>query len=112
MFPPGEFNVDDLPTYVVQVPAPAAVLTYQFIVHQPDGTLVTSKRFTVQRPCIQTFRAAAPAEGSSDASSRREMAELVAQHKRLELEIKNLEAALVIVDDLKKSFPVSKEQQP
>jgi len=104
MLPPGQFNVDDLPTYEVKIPAPAAVLSYQFIIHQPDGSLVPSKRFTVQRPCVQNYVVNVP-DDRGDASFRREIAILVAKQHKLAQEVKSYEAALKIIDDLKASLP-------
>jgi hypothetical protein len=104
MLPAGQFNTEDLPTYEVKIPAPAAVFSYQFIVHQPDGSLVPSRRFTVQRPCVQNYKVDVSNEGN-DASIRREMAELVARQSQLARDVKDYEAALKIIDDLKTSVP-------
>jgi len=103
-FPQGALNKADHPTYEIEIPAPAAALTYQFIVHQPNGELVTSKRFAVERPCIQNFKVEVAGD-VSDAPFRKKVTELVAKAKILERDRANYEGALKILEDLKNHLP-------
>jgi hypothetical protein len=104
VFPNGILNEEDRPLYQIEVPAPAATMSYQFIVHQPDGQLTTSNRFVVQRPCIQNFKVEV-AGNSNDAEFRRQVGELVSKAKILERDRANFDAAAKILDELKKNIP-------
>lgn len=100
MFPRGTLNQEDFPEYRVEIPAPTAALTYQFIVHQVDGSLSTSPRFAVQRPCVQNYRVAVP-EDSADAAFKRQVGDLVSKAKSLERETAQLDASMKVIDELK-----------
>jgi hypothetical protein len=100
MFPRGNLNQEDFPEYRVEIPAPTAALTYQFIVHQGDGSLSTSPRFAVQRPCVQNYRVAVP-EDSADAAFKRQVGDLVSKAKSLERETAQLDASMKVIDELK-----------
>jgi len=102
MLPKGRLNAEDLPTYEVKIPAPSAVLTYQFIIHQPDGSLVPSRRYTVQRPCVQNYKVDVSEE---EGAFKREMSELVSRQNQLARDVKNYEAALKVLEELKVSVP-------
>jgi hypothetical protein len=104
VFPRGTLNMADVPTYKLEVPAPIAMLNYQFVVHQPDGTLTSTPQFTLKRPCIQTFKVDV-AETQRDSSFKREVATLVAKARTLEQETNNLDTALRLLDDIKSNLP-------
>lgn len=104
VFPQGILNEEDRPLYQIEVPAPAATMSYQFIVHQPDGELTTSNRFVVQRSCVQNFKVEVAGD-SSDAEFRRQVGELVSKAKVLERDRANFDAAAKILDELKKNIP-------
>ena len=48
-FPRGALNNLDRPTFSVEIPSPIAAMTYQFIVHQRDGSLTSSRKFLLKR---------------------------------------------------------------
>lgn len=102
--PAGALNEEDRPLYKVEVPAPAATMSYQFIVHQPDGQLSTTKRFTIQRPCVQNFKVEVAGD-DSDAQFRREVSELVAKAKVYERDRANLDAAAKVVEEIRLNLP-------
>ncbi len=104
VFPSGALNAADRPTYQVEIPAPAATMSYQFIVHQPDGRLVSSRRFIIERPCIQNFKVEVTGS-DSDSSFRKDVSQLVAKAKILERDRANYEAALKILEELKSNIP-------
>lgn len=102
--PRGALNSDDRPTYQMEIPAPAAAMSYQFIVHQPDGTLATSRRFSIQRPCVQNYRV--DVTGSdTDAAFRKQVGDLVSRAKVLERDRANYDAALKIIEELRNNIP-------
>jgi len=103
-FPKGALNANDNPRYEVEIPMPSAGMSYQFIVHRPDNTLVTSERFTIQRPCIQNFRTTVP-EGSPDLEFKQKVGSLVSEVRLLEREISQLDAAHKALDELKRNIP-------
>jgi len=104
--PKGNLNVQDFPEYRVEIPAPMAAMSYQFVVHQPDGNLVTSQRFAVRRACVQNFRVEVTDTGA-DADFKRSVGELVAKAKGLERETLQLDASLKILEELRKTIPSS-----
>jgi len=107
-FPRGKLNSSDHPTYTVDVPAPIAAMTYQFVLHQPDGSISTSEKFIVKRPCIPHFKIPEPSE-TSTAAYNKEIATLVARAKELELETASLENSLKLVEDMRAAL-TAKEQ--
>jgi hypothetical protein len=108
-FPKGKLNNSDHPTYSIDVPTPIAAMTYQFILHQPDGSITTSEKFIVKRPCIPHFKIAEP-DKASTAAYNKEIATLVAKSKELELETLSLESSLKLVEEMKIALS-TKEQQ-
>ncbi|MEY4700023.1 MAG: hypothetical protein RL326_210 [Pseudomonadota bacterium] len=108
-FPKGKLNSADHPMYSIDVPAPIAAMTYQFILHQPDGSITTSEKFIVKRPCIPHFKIAEP-DKVSTAAYNKEIATLVAKSKELELETLSLESSLKLVEEMKIALS-TKEQQ-
>jgi hypothetical protein len=108
-FPKGKLNSADHPTYTIEVPTPIAAMTYQFILHQPDGSITTSEKFIVRRPCIPHFKIGEP-ETASTAAYNKEIATLVAKSKELESETTSLESSLKLVEEMKAALS-TKEQQ-
>ena len=102
-FPQGALNAQDLPTFSTDIPSPVAAMTYQFIVHQRDGSLTASPKFTLKRACIQNFRVDVPDSGGT-ADFRREMASLVAKSNRLDRDNKSLDASLKLLEEMKGSL--------
>lgn len=102
-FPTGALNNADQPTFVAEIPSPAAAMTYQFIVHQKDGTLTSSRKFIVRRPCIQNFTVSVPTDPNTT-QFRREVASLVAQANNLERDNKSLDASLKLLEEMKTSM--------
>lgn len=103
-FPMGVLNTSDRPTYTIQIPAPTAAMTYQFIVHQRSGDLTLSEKFTVKRNCIQNFRVDVP-DNIPSAEYRKEIATLISQARTLERETQNLDTALKLLEGLKQDLP-------
>jgi hypothetical protein len=103
-FPMGVLNMSDRPTYTIQIPAPTAAMTYQFIVHQRSGDLTLSEKFTVKRNCIQNFRVDVP-ENLPSAEYRKEVATLVSQARSLERDTQNLDTALKLLEALRQDLP-------
>jgi hypothetical protein len=99
-FPKGRLNSADHPTYTIDVPTPIAAMTYQFILHQPNGSITTTEKYIVRRPCIPHFKVAEP-DSSSTAAYNKEIATLVAKSKELELETTSLESSLKLVEEMK-----------
>jgi hypothetical protein len=104
VFPRGTLNVADVPTYKLDIPAPIAMLSYQFVIHQPDGTLTSTPQFTLKRSCIQTFKVDV-ADTQKDSSFKRDVATLVAKARTLEQETSNLDTALRLLDEIKSNLP-------
>ncbi len=102
-FPRGELNSVDRPTFHVELPSPIAAMTYQFVVHQGDGSLTSSEKFTIKRDCIQNFKVAVP-EDAPNADFRREVSTLVSQAKVLERDTASLEASLKLIEEIKASI--------
>jgi hypothetical protein len=108
-FPKGKLNSVDHPTYSVDVPTPIAAMTYQFVLHQPDGSITTSEKFIVRRPCIPHFKIAEP-DAASTAAYNKEIATLVARSKELELETASLESSLKLVEEMKVALSTKERQ--
>jgi hypothetical protein len=102
-FPQGALNAVDHPTFHIEIPSPVAAMTYQFVVHQRDGTLSSSERFTIKRSCIQNFKVAVP-EDAPNGEYRREVSTLISQAKLLERDTASLESSLKLIEDIKASL--------
>ncbi len=102
-FPRGALNAVDRPTFQIDIPSPVAAMTYQFVVHQRDGSLSSSEKFTIKRDCIQNFKVAVP-EDAPNTEFRREVSSLVSQAKILERDTASLEASLKLIEDIKASL--------
>ena len=102
-FPLGHLNKVDHAEFSLSVPAPLAAMTYQFVVHQPDGTLTTSARYMIKRPCIQNFRVEV-AQDDPNAKVKQELGTLIAKSKTLERDTQNLDASLKILEELSSSL--------
>jgi hypothetical protein len=99
-FPRGALNAADRPVFNVEIPSPVAVMTYQFVLHQKDGAMTATPRYTVKRRCIQNFTVDVPDDGSTTAF-RREMASLVAKANSLDQDNKTLESALKLLEQMR-----------
>jgi len=102
-FPLGTLNNADRAQFALSVPAPLGVMTYQFIVHQPNGSLTTSARYIIKRPCIQNFRVEV-APDDPNAAVKQQLGTMIAKSKSLERETHNLDGALKILEDLSVSL--------
>ncbi len=103
-FPMGVLNETDRPTYTVNIPAPVAAMSYQFVVHQKSGDLTLTDKFIIKRNCVQTFKVDVP-DNIPSAEHRKEAAILVAKARSLERDTRNLETAIKLLETLKKDIP-------
>ncbi len=103
-FPMGVLNETDRPTYTIQLPAPVAAMTYQFVIHQKSGDLSLTDKFIVKRNCVQNYKVEVP-ESLPSAEFRKEVANLVAKARSLERDTHNLETSIKLLDALKKDIP-------
>ncbi len=102
-FPRGALSNVDKPTFTAEIPSPVALMTYQFIVHQSDGTLTTSRTFVIKRQCIQNFTVKV-IDDKSTTTFRKEVASLIAEANRLERDNKSLDASLKLLEEMKTTF--------
>jgi len=102
-FPRGALNSADQPTFKIEIPSPVAAMTYQFVIHQRDGSLSASERFVIKRRCIQNYTVAVP-EDAPNAEFRREVSSLVSQAKNLERDTASLESSLRLLEQIKSSL--------
>ncbi len=103
-FPMGVLNSTDRPTYTINIPAPVAAISYQFVVHQKSGDLTLTDKFIIKRNCVQNFKVEVP-ETLPSADYRKEIATLVAKARSLERDNRNLDAAIKLLETLKKDIP-------
>ena len=66
--------------------------------------MTLTEKFITKRNCVQTFAVDVP-EGIPSAEFRKEMATLVAKARSLERDTQNLEAAIKLIEALKKDIP-------
>jgi hypothetical protein len=102
-FPRGALDNSDNPVFSVEMPSPVAMMSYQFVIHQRDGSLTSSRRFLVKRRCLQTFAVNVPDDNRTTAF-RREVASLIAQAHMLERDNKSLETSLKLLEEIKSSL--------
>lgn len=102
-FPRGALDTTDKPSFSIDVPSPVAMMTYQFIVHQKDGSLTASRKFLLKRDCIQNFSVHV-SDDKRTTAFRREVASLITQAHMLERDNKSLETSLKLLEDIKTSL--------
>lgn len=102
-FARGALNQSDHPTFSIEIPSPIASMSYQFVVHQRDGSLSSSKKFVIKRDCIQNFKVTVP-ENAPNSEFRMEISSLIAQAKILERDTISLESSLRLLEDIKSSL--------
>jgi hypothetical protein len=100
VMPKGELNTVDNAEYSLTIPAPVAVMSYQFVIHQPDGSVTTTKRFSIKRPCIQTF-SVDEFKGDPDAEFKQKLGALVSELKTLESNTASYDEAFKILAEIK-----------
>jgi hypothetical protein len=81
-------------------------MSYQFVLHQADGALVTSQRFAIRRTCVQNYRIEV-AEDGGDVEFKRTVGDLISKAKSLERETLQLDASVKVLEELKKNIPGS-----
>ncbi len=103
--PPLKAYLDeyDMPTYEIQMHAPFAELSYQFVLYNPDGTFTSTPRFSVRRPCIpfvdpDTIKLESKNQGEARLES------LVRLARSLESEVAAYDVATKLVEDLSQKF--------
>jgi len=99
-FPYGALNRQDRAEFSLDIPSPVAGMSYQFVIHQPNGTLTTSQQYTAQRPCVQNFTVEA-ASDDPGAAFQREIASLESKAARLKQDTDSLEASVKLVEELR-----------
>jgi hypothetical protein len=102
-FPRGALDRSDRPSFSVEIPSPVAMMSYQFVVHQKDGSLTSSRKFTIRRRCLQTFSVNIQDDKRTTAF-RQEVASLIAQSHMLERDNKSLETSLKVLEEIKSSL--------
>lgn len=98
--PQGALNPSDNPVYQIQVPAPTHVFSYQFVIQDKDGSITSSKRFVVRRPCIQNYKVEVPRD-AADAEFKQGVGELISKAKLLETTTTNYDTSLKLLEQLK-----------
>jgi len=89
----------DQPTYEIQMYAPLAELSYQFVLYNPDGSFSTSQRFSVRRPCIPFIDITkVKLEPKNQGEARLEG--LIKLSRGLEREIAAYDVAVKVLEDL------------
>ena len=100
-FPMGQFDESSQPVFTIDIPAPSVAMTYQFIVHQPNGDLTLSDKFLLKRSCVQ--KAQEP-QSEEPQEYRAQVVSLIGQARSLEKDNTNLEAAIKLLESLKKDL--------
>lgn len=100
VMPKGELNTVDNAEYTITIPAPIALMSYQFVIHQPDGSITTTKRFSIRRACIQTF-SVNDFKDDPDAEFKKKLGSLVSELKTLESNTASYDEAFKILAEIK-----------
>lgn len=95
----GLLGSNERPQYQVEIPAPLAELSYQFVLIQPNGTVATSKRLVARRSCIPDIT---PVMGEmpADVDGSERFNRLIVDNLKLEQEISNLERTAQELDSI------------
>lgn len=92
-------DANDEPTYEIQMYAPLAEISYQFVLYNPDGTFSTSQRISVRRPCVPYIDLTKlKLEPKSQGEARLET--LIKLSRGLEREISSYDVSLKVLEDL------------
>ena len=98
-------NEQDLATYEVELFAPVAELSYQFVLYGRDGaTVATSPRYLARRPCVPEVKAVSN-QRSDDKPLPERLSELEQDANSLSSELGSYETALRVVQELREKLP-------
>ncbi len=98
----GLFNERDNPSFRVAVPAPEAVLSYQFIARDSEGAGIASSRYEVQRACREPLTVATmpSAEDAKSMDPKELLVRSVQTSEALQYDIQDLKRALGTLQEL------------
>ena len=92
-------NAEDQPTYTIETHAPRTEIVYQFGVETADGQTLRSNRYEIRRPCVPEV-ANTDVEIPTGRDEEQRILYLLEANRRLDEEIKMLEASLDILTSL------------
>lgn len=95
----GFLNEYERPAFELALTAPLAELSYQFIVHSPDGTVTPSVRYSVRRPCLPEINLT-KLDLPPEASGKERLTALVDSARGLEQDLDSYERALKTLGQL------------
>ena len=104
----AELNEHDVPTYEISLHAPLAEMVYQFMLYNPDGSALSSPRYSVRRNCIPNVELA-QGEVKPEIVGVERLQKLVNEAKHLEQDLAGYEQVLNLLDGLQKQLGGRKE---
>lgn len=97
-------NKDDYPEYVIETHAPHVAISYFFVAYSPDGHVIRSEDYTLQRPCVPSLTPVS-AELSDDIHSGQErLIEMVHKNWAIEEELRAYEHAKTLLEAIQKEM--------
>jgi hypothetical protein len=93
-------NERDIPTYKFTIYSPLAEISYQFILYNPDGTVTTSRRYSVRRDCLPNVELTG-VKPDSELSADEKIAALAHQSRGLDRDLEAYERALGLLEELR-----------
>ena len=97
-------NKDDYPEYVIETHAPHVSMSYFFLAYSPDGQVIRSEDYMLQRPCVPSLEPAS-AELSKDLKKGQDrLIEMVHKNWAIEDELKAYSHAKLLLESIKKEM--------
>ena len=98
-FKPGYLNRDDRPVYEVEMPAPVAEISYQAILHNPDGSFISSQRYVLRRKCIPEVDMA-PSQIDPAVQGSERLRQMMIQKDKLESDLKSYDQVIDLLQKI------------
>lgn len=100
--PEAKPDIQDRPTWNVEVSAPLAELAYQFVITSPEGTGATSVRYSVRRSCIPNVEVA-DIGPHPEIAGYDSLQKMYTESQNLEADIAGFERALDLIGQIQKA---------
>lgn len=97
-------NRDDYPEYIIETHAPRVTLSYFFVAYGPNGNVVTSEEYTLQRPCVPTIEPVSVEIEADSNNGQERLLEYVHKNWTIEKELEAYDHAKALIDAIQKEL--------
>ena len=97
-------NKDDYPEYVIETHAPHVTISYFFVAYSPEGQVIRSEDYTLQRPCVPSLTPVSAELSDGIHSGQERLIEMVHKNWAIEEELRAYEHAKKLLEAIHKEM--------